>query len=154
MSPAEKLLNRAYSAANNTQTFTQKEAGLWAGIKQFTRSKARRGGAAETGDFLDDISKPRALAVAAVPASVLPILGVGWNYDNKLDRPEEEPVDFSEADKSGESLGTASLAALGGAGGGLASVVYGKLADKPNLQRDLIAALTGTAIGAAVGSTK
>jgi hypothetical protein len=150
MSPAEQLLNRAYSAANNPQTFTQKEAGLGAWIKKFTRSKAIRGGAKETGDFLDDISKTRAAGVAAVPA--FSIWG-GVNYSGKLDRPEEEPVDFSEADKSEESLGTASLAALGGAGGGLASVVYGKLADKPNLQRDLIAALTGTAIGAAVGST-
>lgn len=49
----------------------------------------------------------------------------------------------------GPGLGVAQGAAVGATGGGLASVLYGKLADRPDIQRDLILALTGGALGAA-----
>jgi len=78
--------------------------------------------------------------------------GAGYNYFTSLDRAEEEPLDFSDKEEAeDQAASTAAYAATGGLGTGLVSVLYGKLADKPDLQRDLISTLSGAAVGAAVG---
>ena len=88
--------------------------------------------------------------LGAAGVYTLPSLHPGW----ALSRAAQNHADLPEApeDMSTElnpSLTGGQSALIGGAAGGLGSLLYGTLADKPDLRRDLIYTLLGGAAGGA-----
>lgn len=73
---------------------------------------------------------------------------------NPLTPEDIEAINAATDEGGGRLMGTLAGAGAGAGLGGLGSLIYGKLSDKPDLQRDLIFALFGAMGGAGVGFAK
>lgn len=157
MSPAEKLLSTYYNS-QDTGVSNFKTAGWLKNIALLAVKNRTPAGAAKHIRDKDWVWSPKKL-IGAGAVGLAGLGGVGHAAHSALTSPDKAdlaPLDLGEAkSEDGKDVpGTAAYAATGGVGAGLVSILYGKLADKPDLQRDLLSALAGTAAGAIVGSSK
>lgn len=152
MSPAEKLLSTYYNSQDTGVSNFKTAAGSpwWKSLLRFFFT---RPGPANLQNRQWVWSPQRTTAVGGIG-----LVGAHALHSRKKspDIAEFAPLDLGEAKSEDDKdvPGTAAYAATGGVGAGLVSILYGKLADKPDLQRDLLSALAGTAAGAIVGSSK
>ena len=139
---------KAGTAAAKAGTTAAKSPGFWKSLMKSPPSKfAKKHPTATKGAIATS-----AAASGITLATLLSSIGRAGSMDRMDD--EDFPMPTQEIGSSPDISEIAMGAAGGATVGGLGSLLYGKLKDKPDLQRDVILALVGAAAGGAIPMMK